>query len=103
MRNQRVIRFLRSKITAHITKRKRWAGGRKKKRRAGKTNTSGLFFVCGGNSARRSGAWPAASITSGMPAGCKQPAQKAFLGGFVMRAQFFSFFRPEEKCTGRAA
>ena len=39
-------------------------GRAEEKKRADNTNTSGLFFVCGGNSARRSGAWPAASITS---------------------------------------
>ena len=73
--------------------------GRAKKRRAG--NTSGLFFVCGGNSARRSGAWPAASITRAMKAGCKQPAQMAFEGCAAVRTKLragaYTFASPSNR------
>lgn len=55
--------------------------------RAGNPNTSEIFFVCGGNSAGRSGPWPGASITSAMKAGCKHPAQMAFEGCAAVRSK----------------
>ena len=67
---------------------------------------SGLPRVCRGNSARHSGAWPAARITSAMKAGCKQPAQMAFEGCAAVRSKLragaYSFAYPSEMSSAKA-